>query len=257
LAAAADLAKSRFLAHMSHELRTPLNAILGFAELMIAEMFGPLGADNYRSYMKDIQNSGQHLLGIINDLLDKSRIELGQFTLAPEDVEVATVVHEAVRIARGASKAEQAKINLDPIDPSWIAHVDRRVIRQVLVNLLSNAAKFTPREGCIRVSVGAAAGGAMTLRVVDTGAGIEPDRMAKIFEPFQHQDAGRARKGQGAGLGLWLSRSLVELHGGMLVLESSLGAGTTATVTLPPGRIVGGPGRHADRVWVEERRRAG
>ncbi|MCC7045180.1 MAG: PAS domain S-box protein [Alphaproteobacteria bacterium] len=257
LAAVADLAKSRFLAHMSHELRTPLNAILGFAELMLAELFGPLGADNYRNYMKDIQNSGQHLLGIINDLLDKSRIELGQFTLAAEDVEVAAVVQAAVRIARGASKADQANIHLDPIDPAWAAHVDRRVIRQVLVNLLSNASKFTPREGLICVSVAGAAGGALQLRVVDTGAGIEPDRIAKVFEPFQHQDAVRARKGQGAGLGLWLSRSLVELHGGTLVLESRLGEGTAATVTLPANRIVAGPALHADRLWSEERRRTG
>lgn len=241
IAAAADLAKTRFLAHMSHELRTPLNAILGFSEIMSEEMFGPLGAKNYLDYARDIGASGRHLLGIINDLLDMSRIELGQFQQSPENVVVAELVDESVRMARGYAQGLGAEIEAGHVDPAWAIHVDRRSLRQVLLNLLSNAAKFTPRGHRIWVRVEGDRDGNLVITVADTGCGIPPDRLATIFEPFQQGSAEQAKGRRGAGLGLWLSRSLVELHGGRLEIDSREGEGTSALVSLPASRVVSRP----------------
>ncbi len=248
LAAAADMAKSRFLAHMSHELRTPLNAILGLSEIISGEMFGRVSVPAYRDYARDIMASGQHLLAIINDLLDRSRIELGQFKLAPETVEASVLADEALRIARGAAAAGGPRIELGAIPAGELSLlVDRRAIRQVLINLLSNAAKFTPPGGSIVLAIGVLRSGEATFSVADTGSGIEPERIAHVFEPFQHGNAHQARKGQGAGLGLWLSRALMELHGGSLVLQSEVGKGTTAIATLPPDRVSALRSSHSDR----------
>lgn len=241
IAAAADLAKTRFLAHMSHELRTPLNAILGFSEIMSEELFGPLGAKNYLDYARDIGASGRHLLGIINDLLDMSRIELGQFQQSPENVALVELVDESVRMARGYAQGLGAEIEAARVDEAWVIHVDRRSIRQVLLNLLSNAAKFTPAGHRIWVRVEGDREGNLTLTVADTGSGIPAERLATIFEPFGQGTAEQARGRRGAGLGLWLSRSLVELHGGRLEIDSREGEGTTAIVTLPASRIVARP----------------
>ena len=241
VAAAADLAKTRFLAHMSHELRTPLNAILGFAEIMQNELFGPLGGDSYREYAYDIAASGRHLLGIINDLLDMSMIELGEFQQSPENVVLAEIVDEAVRMARGYAQGIGPTIEAAPVDGAWILHVDRRSIRQILLNLLSNAAKFTPTGHRVWVRVEGNRDGALVVTVADTGWGIPPERLATIFEPFQQGTAEHSRGGRGAGLGLWLSRSLIELQGGTLNLDSHVGEGTTATVTVPASRIVSRP----------------
>ena len=241
IAAAADLAKTRFLAHMSHELRTPLNAILGFSEIMSEELFGPLGARNYLDYARDIGASGRHLLGIINDLLDMSRIELGQFQQSPENVVLAEVVNESVRMARGYAQGLGPEIEATHVDEEWVLHADRRSLRQVLLNLLSNAAKFTPEGHRIWVRVEGDRDGNLIVTVADTGVGIAPDRLAKIFEPFQQGPAEQAKGRRGAGLGLWLSRSLVELHGGRLEIDSREGEGTTAVVTLPASRVVARP----------------
>jgi PAS domain S-box-containing protein len=241
IAAAADLAKTRFLANMSHELRTPLNAILGFAEIMSEELFGPLGDDNYRGYARDIGVSGRHLLGIINDLLDMSKIELGQFQQSPENMTLADIVDEAVRMARGYAQGLGPTIEAAPVDPGWILHADRRSIRQILLNLLSNSAKFTPTGHRVWVRVEGDREGSLVITIADTGSGIPPDRLTTIFEPFQHGTAEHARGGRGAGLGLWLSRSLVELHGGRLEIDSREGEGTTAVVTIPASRIVSRP----------------
>ena len=241
MASAADLAKTRFLAHMSHELRTPLNAILGFAEIMSEELFGPIGGETYRGYASDIAVSGRHLLGIINDLLDMSRIELGQFQQTPEDFVLAEVVDEAVRIARGYAQGVGPTIEVAPIDIAWVLHADRRSIRQVLLNLLSNAVKFTPAGRRVWVRVDGGGQGNLTIDVSDSGCGIPPERLAGIFEPFQYGSGGQTRGRQGAGLGLWLSRSLTELHGGKLGLDSRVGEGSTATVTIPSSRVVGRP----------------
>ncbi|MBM3533715.1 MAG: PAS domain-containing sensor histidine kinase [Alphaproteobacteria bacterium] len=241
VAAAADLAKTRFLANMSHELRTPLNAILGFAEVMSEQLFGELGHDNYREYVRDIGVSGRHLLGIINDLLDMSTIELGQFHQSFEDVALAEIVDEAVRMARGYAQGLGPTIEAEPVEAAWIIHVDRRSIRQILLNLLSNAAKFTPAGRRVGVRVESDRDGNLNLVVADTGFGISAERMATIFEPFQRAAAEHARGGRGAGLGLWLSRSLAELHGGSLEIDSREGEGTIATLTIPLSRIVRRP----------------
>jgi PAS domain S-box-containing protein len=241
IAAAADLAKTRFLANMSHELRTPLNAILGFAEIMTSELFGPLGAANYRDYARDIGVSGRHLLGIINDLLDMSRIELGQFRQSPENVVLAEIVDEAVRMARGYAQGHGPSIEAPQVDRGWVLHVDRRSIRQVLLNLLSNAVKFTPAGHRVWVRVEGDRAGNLVVTIADTGCGIAPDRLEKIFEPFQHGDAEHARGGRGAGLGLWLSRSLAELNDCRLDLDSREGEGTTVVLTVPAARIVAHP----------------
>ncbi|MBM3546638.1 MAG: PAS domain S-box protein [Alphaproteobacteria bacterium] len=241
IAAAADLAKTRFLANMSHELRTPLNAILGFSEIMGEQLFGPLGHDNYRGYVRDIAVSGRHLLGIINDLLDMSKIELGQFQQTPENVVLAEVVDEAVRMARGYAQGLGPTIEAALVDESWIIHVDRRSIRQILLNLLSNSAKFTPAGHRVWVRVEGDRDGNLIVVVADTGFGIPTDRMTTIFEPFQRATAEQARGGRGAGLGLWLSRSLAELNGGSLHIDSREGEGTTATLAIPASRIVQRP----------------
>ena len=237
LAAAADMAKSRFLANMSHELRTPLNAILGFSEMLGTEMFGPLGAEPYRGYVRDIETSGRHLLEIISSLLDMSRIELGDFGLRPEAVAVAGLIDECAAAACAMVPADRAPIVAAPIDPAWRLEVDRRALRQVLTKLLSNALKFTPASGRVTVNFQQAAGGAVAIAVADTGCGIAAERMANLFEPFQHSGAERARTGSGAGLGLWVSRALVELHDGTLTVRSAPGQGTAATVTLPAKRV--------------------
>jgi len=241
IAAAADLAKTRFLANMSHELRTPLNAILGFAEIMSEQLFGPLGHDNYCGYVRDIGVSGRHLLGIINDLLDMSKIELGQLQQSPENVALAEIVDEAVRMARGYAQGLGPTIEAAPVDAAWIAYVDRRSIRQILLNLLSNSAKFTPAGHRVWIRVEGDRDGNLILVVADTGSGISSERMATIFEPFQRATAEHARGGRGAGLGLWLSRSLAELNGGRLEIDSREGEGTTATLTIPVSRIVQRP----------------
>ncbi len=213
----------------------------GFAEIMQAELFGPLGDDTYRGYTRDIGASGRHLLGIINDLLDMSMIELGQFQQSHENVVLAEIVDEAVRMARGYARGIGPTIESTPVDPAWILHVDRRSIRQILLNVLSNAAKFTPAGHRVWVRVEGNRDGALVVTVADTGCGIPPDRLATIFEPFQHGSAEHSRGGRGAGLGLWLSRSLIELQGGTLDLDSHVGEGTTATVTVPASRIVSRP----------------
>jgi two-component system cell cycle sensor histidine kinase PleC len=169
-----------------------------------------------------------------------SRIELGEFRATPEDVPLADLLEESIRIARGYAQGGPA---IDPASGAagWIVRVDRRAIRQVPLNLLSNAAKFTPRAGHVGVEVTPAGEGGLDIRVSDTGYGISPERLKTIFEPFQESTAEHARVGRGAGLGLWLSRSLIELHGGALRLESRQGEGTVVTVTIPASRVVLSP----------------
>jgi PAS domain S-box-containing protein len=241
LAAAASLARSRFLGHMSHELRTPLNAILGFSDLMLAEPLGPIGAEGYRSYLKHIRESGYHLLAIVDRLLEISQIELGTLQLREQSVEVAAVVADAVDAAHRVQGDHGPPIAVEPIDAGWVVLADRQALHRVLASLLSNASKFTPREGTVRVDAASAQDGGFALRIADSGCGIERERLERIFEPFQNEESARARKGKGAGLGLWLSRALVELHGGSLDISSRPGAGTTATVTLPAARVLSRP----------------
>jgi two-component system cell cycle sensor histidine kinase PleC len=231
-AEAASQAKSEFLANMSHELRTPLNAINGFSEIMVAEMFGPLGDGRYRDYAQDILNSGQHLLALINDILDMSKIEAGKMTLRFELVSVEEIAEEAVRLVR--TRAEKAGLELGLELPELPdIEADYRALKQILLNLLSNAVKFTPRGGQVTVRAARAGEGAVRISVQDTGIGIAPDDLERLARPFEQIESQHSKTQQGTGLGLALSKALLEMHGGALELESAPGQGTTASFRLP------------------------
>jgi two-component system cell cycle sensor histidine kinase PleC len=226
---------------MSHELRTPLNAINGFSEIMLAEMFGALGDARYRDYAQDIHNSGQHLLALINDILDMSKIEAGKMTLSLEPVSVEEVTEEAVRLVR--TRAETAGLTLTfDLPPLPDVEADYRAVKQVLLNLLSNAVKFTPRGGRVWVSA-ERLGEFVRVSVRDTGIGISADDLKRLARPFEQIESQQAKTQQGTGLGLALSKALVDMHGGMLELASAPGQGTTASFSLPVGRAAIAPVR--------------
>ena len=230
-AEAANRAKSEFLANMSHELRTPLNAINGFSEIMAGEMFGPMGDARYKEYARDIFNSGQHLLALINDILDMAKIEAGKLKLQYERISVEDVVEDAMRLMRGRAEAGGLEVSIELQDLPLI-EADYRAVKQILLNLLSNAVKFTPRGGGISVR-GERVGGHVRLAVRDTGIGISPEDLARLARPFEQVETQHAKTQQGTGLGLALTRSLIEMHGGRLELASEPGLGTTAAVALP------------------------
>ncbi|HET7084280.1 MAG TPA: MHYT domain-containing protein [Rhizomicrobium sp.] len=236
-AQAASKSKSAFLASMSHELRTPLNAVLGFSETMLYEAFGPLGAPRYKEYLTSIHESGAHLLSLINDILDIARFDSNESELQEEVFELAPLIAQCLRMVAG--HAEKCDIALSAeVAPALPAlRADQRRIKQVLINLLSNAVKFTPAGGQVKVSVHLAEGG-LAIAVADTGIGIAPQDIPKALERFGQVDSSLARKYEGTGLGLPLSKQLMELHGGSLALESEAGVGTTVTVILPPDRLV-------------------
>jgi signal transduction histidine kinase len=221
---------------MSHELRTPLNAIIGFSEMLKHELFGPLGDSRYRDYADSIHGSGHHLLGLINDVLDFSKMEAGRFELQEGVVEIAKTVLEAVRMVEAqARKAEvemssEVPANLPPL------RLDERRLRQVMLNLLWNAVKFTPPGGRVTVSA-AIEDDTVAIRVVDTGIGMAEEDIPKALDRFGQIDSSLSRRYDGTGLGLPLSKRLVELHGGTLDIVSAVGKGTTVTVRFPGARI--------------------
>jgi two-component system cell cycle sensor histidine kinase PleC len=231
----ANKAKSEFLANMSHELRTPLNAINGFSEIMVGEMFGPMGDKRYKEYAQDILSSGQHLLALINDILDMSKIEAGKMNLRFEPMQLSDVVEDCVRLMRNRADAGGLSLDFDlPALPEIEA--DYRAIKQVILNLLSNALKFTPAGGQVRVGAEMRRDGAedrVRLTVRDTGIGISPEDLDRLARPFEQIENQHSKTQQGTGLGLALTKSLVELHHGVLELASEPGVGTTASVTLP------------------------
>ena len=231
----ANKAKSEFLANMSHELRTPLNAINGFSEIMLGEMFGPLGDKRYKEYSADIHNSGQHLLALINDILDMSKIEAGKMNLKFEPVSLEEVAEDAVRLVRGRAEAAGLDLHVDfPHLPEIEA--DYRALKQVLLNLLSNAIKFTPKGGRITVSGEPrrdALGERIRVSVQDTGIGIARDDLARLARPFEQVESQHSKTQQGTGLGLALTKALVEMHDGELELDSVAGEGTTASFIIP------------------------
>ncbi|HZT51123.1 MAG TPA: ATP-binding protein, partial [Stellaceae bacterium] len=233
----ASRSKSEFLANMSHELRTPLNAIIGFADILKGEVFGKLGDKRYADYAGDIRDSGLHLLRLINDVLDVSKIEFGKIALADDTVDVASVVQACVRLMRDRADAASVTVSQSLPTDLPLVQADELRLKQILLNLLSNAVKFTPPGGAVTISADA---GAQGLRIVveDTGIGIAPRDLATALRPFGQIDSRLARKYQGTGLGLPLTKSMTELHGGRLEIESTPGVGTKATVWLPPERIV-------------------
>jgi signal transduction histidine kinase len=243
-AEAASRAKSEFLANMSHELRTPLNAIIGFSEVIKSEMLGPLGTDRYRLYAQDIFDSGHHLLEVINDILDISKVEAGEFELHEEPTELRGVIEHAARLVQERAESDGLALVLE-IDrnlPDLL--IDARLIKQSLINLLSNAIKFTPPGGRITVRAGEASDCSILLSVIDTGIGIPDTDISRILQPFVQVESAFARKHGGTGLGLPLAKSFIEAHGGSIEVRSRLGEGTAVTLQFPPQR----------RILEEERR---
>ena len=230
-AESANKAKSEFLANMSHELRTPLNAIIGFSEMMLQATFGPLGSERYDEYMNDIHNSGTHLLTLINDILDMSKIEAGRFKLDSENADIEPIISETLRTLTPQAQEKDVSVTAD-IAPKLHGDIDRRAIRQVFLNILSNAVKFTPSGGHINV-LGYQQGDSLVFIIADTGVGIPEEAIAKLGQPFEQVENQFTKTHAGSGLGLAISRSLVELHGGKLEIASKEGKGTTVTVTLP------------------------
>jgi len=233
-AESANRLKSQFLAVMSHELRTPLNAILGFAEVVRDRILGrdALAWERYAEYAGSIHESGEHLLSLISEILDLSKIEAGSYTIHPEQVDLGHIIRTALAVVRPA--AERGHVHLLPpsIDAELRIHADHRAMKQVVLNLLSNAVKFTPPAGEVSVSA-AASGDWIVVRVHDTGIGIEPEQMKTVFDPFHQGDAKISRRYEGTGLGLSITRGLLEMHGGEITLESKPGVGTVATARLP------------------------
>ena len=232
----AALAKSAFLANMSHELRTPLSAVIGFSEIMTNELAGPLGDPSYKEYAKDILMSGQHLLDMINDILDMAKIEAGKMTISPQPIDPIDPVDAAMRMIR--RKAEEKAINLvlEAEDNLPDIDADHRAIRQMMLNLLSNAIKFTDSGGTITVRV-EQRGTDIYFGVTDTGIGIPAEDLPRLAQPFEQVAESKDRNHQGAGLGLALTKSFAEMHGGRMLLSSIYGEGTTVAFVLP----IGGP----------------
>ncbi len=225
--------KSQFLAHMSHELRTPLNAIIGFSELTKEQAFGPV-SDRYRGYAKDIHASGQHLLALINDVLDLSRVESGKHKLHEEEVDLGSLVEDCVAMIAVRARAGGVELKTK-LDGAPVFRADSRAVKQVLLNLLSNAIKYTGAGGTVTVEASFGKDG-VDLCVSDTGCGIPEAMMAKIFEPFQRADSMVTWTVEGSGLGLAISRQFMLMHGGELILESRVGEGTRAIARFPKRR---------------------
>ena len=237
-AEAANISKSRFLAQMSHELRTPLNAILGFSEVMKSEVFGEHAIPAYKEYSADIHNSGVHLLGLINEILDLSRIEAGRYELNEESISLSAIVEDCHHLLklRATNRGITIHEMFEPDLPRLWA--DERAVRQVCLNLLSNAIKFTPQGGDIWLKVGWTASGGQYMSVKDSGPGIPEEEIPVVLASFGQGSNSIKSAEQGAGLGLPIAKSLVDLHGGTFTLKSKLRIGTEVVVTFPPERVV-------------------
>jgi two-component system cell cycle sensor histidine kinase PleC len=226
-------AKSQFLANMSHELRTPLNAIIGFSEMMQRQMLGPIGTEKYLDYIGGIRESGEHLLDMITDILDMSKIEAGKYTLDIEEFNLYKVIRLASHMIEGRALDAQVKIISDiPEKEDMIMAGDRRAIMQMILNILSNAVKFTKPNGEVRISC-TLIDNMITMQFVDTGIGIPASKLRYVTKPFEQAANSFTRNHEGTGLGLAITKELAELHGGKLELKSTVGVGTTVTITVP------------------------
>jgi signal transduction histidine kinase len=227
---------------MSHELRTPLNAIMGFSQVIAEETLGPVGTDKYIEYSRDINGSAEHLLAIINDILDLARIEAGKSELNEESLDPQMLINSCIRVVSERAKIAGVTVNFDPARTNFLFRGDERKMKQIIINLLSNAVKFTLSGGMVDVQWQIIEDRCCKLTVCDTGIGIAPADLTRVLLPFAQAESGLNRRYEGTGLGLPLTRGLVELHGGVFRLESALGRGTKAIIELPLTRVhtVGG-----------------
>jgi signal transduction histidine kinase len=223
---------------MSHELRTPLNAINGFSEVILNEMFGPISPARYMGYIKDIHASGNHLYSLINDVLDVSKIEFGKLELNIGEIDVHDAMIRCMRLITDRAVTGQVTITVNAPEDLPRFRADDRKLMQIVLNLLSNAVKFTPEGGAVTLTADVEDDGGLVIRVEDNGIGIAPEDMETVMAPFGQVDSTLARRYEGTGLGMSLSKSLVELHGGSLVIESEVDAGTKVTVRLPAKHTV-------------------
>lgn len=234
----ANRSKSEFLANTSHELRTPLNAIIGFSEMLRVQVAEPAESGKYREYLDDINQAGKHLLHIINDILDLSKIEAGEVEIYEEVIDVLGVAEACLLLVKGRADAKSINLKLDVAAGLLPLYADERMLKQILINLLSNAIKFTPNGGFVELSVWCDPNSGHVFRVVDNGIGIEHADITLALTPFRQVDGDLNRKFDGTGLGLPLSKSLSEVHGGSLELHSEVGVGTTVTVRFPAHRAI-------------------
>ncbi len=237
LAQHANSLKSQFLANMSHELRTPLNAVIGFAELIVSEAFGPVGQIKYRDYAQDILESGKHLLSMINDILDMSKIEAGRYQLTEGPVELNRLIEGAIKMCRILAEEKEITLISSCLDKSPILQGDERALKQMLLNLISNGIKYTPEQGTVSVTVQTAAHGGVSVAVLDTGIGIDESLIGAMLEPFAQAGTDMHNKTEGTGLGLPIVKALAELHDARFELKSISGQGTTAVLHFPASRI--------------------
>ena len=236
-AEAANRTKSEFLANMSHELRTPLNAVIGFSEVMLHEMFGPIGNERYRDYARDMHSSGTHLLAIINDILDLSKIEAGRLELREDHVHLEQTIQACITLTADRARESEVTLSLDLPSAPPVVWGDPLKLKQVVLNLVSNAIKFTPPGGSVKVSMEYVPGGDLILRIADTGIGMTADEITVAMQPFRQVDSSLSRRHDGTGLGLPLAHALMALHGGQLAIESKPGQGTIVSLTIPAARI--------------------
>ena len=233
----ANRTKTQFLANMSHELRTPLNAIIGFSEIMMKEMFGKVDSPHYLGYVGDINQSGRHLLEVINDILDLSKIEAGKLELHEESCDVPAILRSAIRLVRDRAAANRVHLveRMAPDLPALLA--DARAVKQIVLNLLSNAVKFTPADGTVVLAAQLTREGGMLINVSDTGIGISAEDLPRALEAFGQIDSSLGRRFEGTGLGLPLTKALADMHGAAFDLKSEPDVGTRVSITFPPARV--------------------
>lgn len=232
----ANHAKSEFLANMSHELRTPLNAIIGFSEIIAHELFGPLGNEKYLDYMQDIHRSSLHLLSIINDVLDMSKIEAGKLELSKEPLNIRHLIREVIRMMRERAEGRGIELVTMSSDEEVEIWADERAMKQILLNLLSNAIKFSRDGGEVCVRVASDESGLAVVEFEDHGIGMNEEELERALQPFGQAKSSTTRNYGGTGLGLPITKGLIEAHGGKLTIESRAGRGTTARISLPTER---------------------
>ena len=234
----ANQAKSEFLALMSHELRTPLNAIIGFADILKDEILGPHSISQYQDYSKDISEAGNHLLKLINDILDISKIDSEKYSLHEEVVDVSEVVRSAGHVLQMQITQNNQNFSIAFPDDLPDLKVDSRSLKQMVINLLSNAVKFTPDGGSIKVDISHTTQDGMVIAIIDNGVGVAPHEISHIMQPFTQSETNTIHQQQGTGLGLTLVKKMVELHGGAIEMTSQIGLGTTVSLTFPNERVI-------------------